>query len=432
MTTVRNAGLADRISELGLTRAEVADQVNAAIEQHTGAPGETSERWVDYLLSGAILWPRPRQRNALEQVLSASAVDLGFIPPAGNRRRSRPTLQPAPPVKGDPPMDRRAFLLGAGAGSLTLTLPTVAAGTRLGMSDVQALRAPLVTLRNVDHSRGGTSLAPPAAAVAQRIEHAIAHGHTSSRVQRALYGLTGEYLADAGWYAIDAGDLIAAGRYLDHSLRVAIIAQNPLLQAQIWNFLAWIADLQSNPTEMMAIAQAALTSTAARQNPKVTALWHGWVAQGHAFAGHTRLTDRSLERAHTALDRATPDTPTPPWLEFLDHAEINSQATYSHLTLGNYTVAAATATNALTATPDRFPRNRISRQIMLANAHLGNRDIEQSTAIATAALNQRTSVHSGRLLNRYRALERRYTAWKAVPAAATWIDQFRAHTRVAT
>lgn len=426
MSLVRNAELAAAMAEYGLTRSGLADLVNATTELRTGRPGEASERWVYYLLAGKILWPRPPQRDALEEILGVSALDLGFRPPTTGSRQGEGRLRMLRTPRGGAGVDRRHFLITAGTSALAINLPDLSDRARLGMSDVERLREPLNVLAGLDDRHGGRDLAPAAAAVVSRIETALERCPMSERVQRSLYALAGEYLASAGWYAIDAHDITAASRYLDHALRVASIGRDAMLQAQIWNAMAWRADQAGNHAEVVAIAQTALTSAASRRNPKIAALWHGWVAQGHAWRGHRSLAKRSLGRAHDSLTRTGDTTPTPPWLAFLDHAEIDSQACYSYLLLGDYSSAGTSAYLALRATPPSFTRNAASRTLMLASAYLGQRDVEAAASAAHTALDLAGDLRSGRLQRNYQALHDRFAPWKNdLPAAATWMHRYR-------
>lgn len=217
MTPSRNTALAAAMAEYGLTRAALADAVNAALHR-SGNAGLTSERWVYYLLDGSVLWPTRTHRQALEEVFAVPAERLGFVPPGGTRpvpppARGQATRRLTLGVSSDGTgghndVDRRKFLLlagaGTGAGAFTLALPALHAQTRLGMSDVEAMRAPLRQLVALDARRGGAELAPAAEAAAARIHEALKRCTASDRVRRAGYSLAGEYLAGAGWFAIDA------------------------------------------------------------------------------------------------------------------------------------------------------------------------------------------------------------------------------------
>lgn len=421
-----NMVLAAQIAEAGLTQQELADLINAWIDGNTDKPGEVSDRWVRALLCGRILWPRPPQREALEEVFGASAIDLGFFPPHNVRRRRVPKLRVVRGPKGGA-VNRRRFFVVVGAGAVALTLPDFTRRSRLGMSDVAALRAPLRELLALDDQFGGSTLAPAAAGIAQHIERSLETCEASAQVSRSLYTVAGEYLGAAGWFAIDADDLPAAAGYLDHALRNASISRDGDLQAHIWNGMAWRARQAGSRAECLAIAQTALASTASRRNPKVAAVWHGWIARGHAWRGNRALAARSISHAHAALDRADATAASATWLTFLDHGEIDSQAAFSHLVLGDFAAAEATASAAIAAAPTTHPRNRISRQLMLAHAYLGQREIERAADIADTVLDNTGNLRSGRLARRYHTLHDRMTMWETeVPAAAAWTQRFRA------
>jgi len=421
--------LAAAMDEFGVTRAHLAEMVNAAVAHRTGEPGDASERWVYYLLSGAIRWPRHRHRLAIEDVFGVSILDLGFVPPAGVHRHRR-RLDRERAALGGSAVDRRQFLITAGSAAVAIALPDFTGRVRLGRSDVERLREPLARLVALDDRQGGATLAPVATAMVQQIEAALARCQVADPVRRAMYSLAGEYLASAGWFAIDADDLPAASRYLDHALRASVIGRDAMVQAQIWNAMAWRADQANDHGEVLAIAQSALVSTASRRDPRVAALWHGWSAQGHAWAGYKRLSERSIGRAQEALDRADAGTPTPPWLAFLDHSEIHAQAAGSQLVLGDYAVAQSAASAAVRGTPDRYLRNRVSRQMRLAQAYLGQREVEPAADVASIVLDRAGDLRSGRLARRQRSLFDQFAAWESdVPAAAVWTQRYRAQVQ---
>ena len=80
MAHTRNAALAARIAELGLTEKELSYLLNDAIEQTTGQRGKATNQYIRLLLNGTIQWPWPVNRRALEQVLGRSILELGFVP----------------------------------------------------------------------------------------------------------------------------------------------------------------------------------------------------------------------------------------------------------------------------------------------------------------------------------------------------------------
>jgi hypothetical protein len=428
---VRSAGnleLAARIAELGLTEVEMADALNDAIEDATGRPGRISDRYVRHLLTGRVQWPWPHTRDALEIVCDKPVLDLGFTPRGRSSSRGRHRARTPEAAREGEPVDRREVLGIAGGAVISTVIPGLPGRGRLGMSDVDRLRAPLTELIAIDDRLGGVALTTVASEQAQRILGAVERYELSTRVEGAVYALAGEYLAAAGWFSIDANELDAAGEFLDQALRTASIARDPLLQAQIWNNMAMRARQARAYTEAHAVAKAGLNSTAARRNPKVAALFHARVAHGHAFRGEYGSAERSLGRARSALSRARDDTPTPPWLVFFDEAELDGLSAIAYNTAGQHGRAEDFAQRYPDTLSRTRPRNRAHVLLHLAEARLGNREVEQAAQDAASALDlagqMRDGLRKGRVAGRLSTLRQRFDRWSHVPAARDWVDAY--------
>jgi hypothetical protein len=428
---VRSAGnleLAARIAELGLTEVEMADALNDAIENATGMPGRISDRYVRHLLTGRVRWPWPHTRDALEAVCDMPVLDLGFTPRGRSSSRGRHRVRTLEAAREGEPVDRREVLGIAGGAVISIVIPGLPSRGRLGMSDVDRLRAPLTELIAIDDRLGGVALANVASEQAQRIMGSVERYELSTRVENAAYALAGEYLAAAGWFSIDADELDFAGGFLDQALRTASIARDPLLQAQIWNCMAMRARQAGAYTEAHAVAKAGLNSTAARRNPKVAALFHARLAHGHAFRGEYGSAERSLGRARAALSRARDDTPTPPWLVFFDDAELDGLTAIAYNAVGWHDRAEDFAQRYPDVLSRTRPRNRAHVLLHLAEARLGNHEVEQAAQDATSALDlagqMRDGLRKGPVAGRLGVLRRRFDRWSHVPAARDWIDAY--------
>lgn len=418
----RNARLAARMADLGLTREGLAQDVNrvVAASDHPGLSGVATERWVYRLLSGGTLWPRAHYRAALEQIFDCSVLDLGFVPPHGYRgpRHSRR------PVDAEADMDRRRFLyIATSLGAAAITLPDVATSGRVGMADLERLAAPLEQLIALDQRRGAANLTAAATTVAAVVEETLDRATMSDRVRRCAYALQGEYLTSAGWFALDADDMVASGRYLDRALTVAAMARDPLLQAHNWNLLAYRASEAGKWGEILPIAQAGMAGTGARREPRVAAIMHGWAAEGYAAQGLQGYSSRAVGRAHDALDKIT-QPPVAPWLGYVDHAEIDAFGSNAARSLGRYETADELARRAIAGAPAAHGRNRASRELMLAQARLGLREVEAAVDAASFPLSQMPTMRSGRLRRRMHALRGEFGQWGEVPAARDWVAQF--------
>jgi len=426
-----NRELAARISELGLTTVELAAALNDAIEDITGQPGRATDRYVRLLVAGRIRWPWPAQRQALEMALGLPAAQLGFTPRAAHSEADILLAAPATrrlTVRGGDDVDRRELLAAPSGEPLAVTIPALPRHGRLGISDIDRQRRTLTQLIGIDDQLGGVALAGIAARQAHRLLGALDRYEKSDQIERAVYLLAGEYLAAAGWFAVDADELDAAGRYLDQALRAASIARDVMLQAQIANTMAMRARCAGDFAEAHCVAKAALASTAARRNPRVAALFHARVAHGHAVRGETGRTARSLGRAADALARVAPETPIPDWLRFMDTAQFAALAAIAYNLLRQYDKAEAAALEDLRLMPSGYLRNRAHGMLHLVEARLGQGEVEQAGCDAGRALDMASQVRGGarygRLGARLQELRTAFSYWPDVPAARAWLDAY--------
>jgi hypothetical protein len=457
MAHTRNAPLAARIAELGLTEREVSDLLNDAIERATGQRGRSTDRYVRLLLDGTIRWPWPVNRRALEQVLDLPILELGFVPrgrssvvaphrPKGRtasarlaaRRRPASASPPAdPPGPVDARIDHaaqeaimeRREVLGIAAGATaSIVVPALPERGRIGMTDVTRLRAPLAELVAIDQRLGGVAMAPVCIRQAERVLDAIRRLDTSDRVERALYGLVGEYLAAAGWACVDALDLADGSRILDRAMHAANTAQDPMVQAKVTNLLVMRAREAGDHGYALAMSKSGVICTASRTNPRVNALFHARTAHGHAYRGELGMAQRALGRARDALANVTPDTPTPPWLHFFDSAELAALAALTYHRLGRYREASQQGEVATAEVLPGYVRNQTLYTLALADSLLAEREVEQAAARATAGLELagqlRDGLHRGRVGRRLHQLRGRFAQWPDVPDARAWVAAY--------
>ncbi len=438
MAHTRNAPLAARIAELGLTEHEVSDLLNDAIQRATGQRGRSTDRYVRLLLDGTIRWPWPVNRRALEQVLDLPILELGFVP----RGRSsviaphRPKARTAPARPGtatdhaaqEATMERREVLGIAAGATVSIVVPALPERGRIGMSDVARLRAPLAELVAIDQRLGGVAMAPVCTRQAERVLDAIRRLEASDRVERALYGLVGEYLAAAGWACVDALELAEASRILDRATHAANTAQDPMVQAKVTNLVVMRAREAGDHGYALAMSKSGVICTASRANPRVNALFHARSAHGHAYRGELGMAQRALGRARDALASVTPDTPTPPWLRFFDSAELAALAALTYHRLGRYREASQQGEVATAEVLPGYVRNQTLYTLGLADSLLSEREVEQAAARATAGLELagqlREGLHRGRVGRRLHQLRGRFAQWPDVPEAAEWVAAY--------
>jgi tetratricopeptide (TPR) repeat protein len=336
------------------------------------------------------------------------------------------------PTKGRSPVQRRRLIGVAGSLAAGVATPTDSGPPergRLGMSDVNRLRQPITQLIAIDGQQGGNGLPLIASQHAQRLLEAMENLVVSSRVENAAYTLAGEYLALAGWFAIDSEDLLSATKYLDQALRIASISGDQMLQAQIWNYMVMRARQAGAHNEAYAVARTGLRSGIARRNPKIAALFHARVANAHAVRGERALSARSLARANEALSRSenTSAATTPAWLAFVTESELAGLSAIAYNDLGCHHQAEEVARHALSQVAQPATRNRIHEILHIVDARLGLADAKQAAAEATQALEiaaqLRDGLKRGRIAGRLSQI-RQKLATSPQQDALTWVEQY--------
>jgi transcriptional regulator with XRE-family HTH domain len=363
-----NLILQGRMQELGLTQDELAGQLNKALLEITGRPGEISSRTIRNLLSGRHRRPIGRTCAALERVFGCRVEELGF---------SAPRSMQGPP---EDPVRRRNFIAST-TGTAAAALPIVKQRRSVGMSDVSRVAANMNRLVEADDHQGGHAGLAAAALRGRADVLALQQRNASERVRRALYALAAEYTTIAAWSCIDLRDLDRAQNYLHESTAFAGLSQDPSTSMRVWVNMAMLAYQRRNWPEHLAAAQAAEASSAAHRDPFFGSMGGVRVALAHATLGDTRAAQRSLGAAQTTLRKAG-EVDHPRWTAFYGAAELDHLAAIILNHSGLHASAEAMAHQALARIPDTFRRNRALATCQLALAQLRQGEPEQATKTA--------------------------------------------------
>jgi tetratricopeptide (TPR) repeat protein/transcriptional regulator with XRE-family HTH domain len=359
------------MDQLGFTQEELADQLNAALHEITGRPGEISSRTVRNLLNGSSRRPIGRTCAALERVFGCPVADLGF---------SAPSSMQHPP---EDPVRRRNFVLST-TGTAVAAVSGVGMQRRsVGMTDVARVSAGMNLLVEADDRHGGhTSLATAALEGRAKVLE-LQQRNASERVRRALYALAAEFTTIAAWSCIDLRDLDAAQRHLHESATFAGLSQDPPTGMRVWINMAMLAYQRQNWPEQLAAAQAATASQAARKDPFFGSLGRVRLALAHSSLGESRAAKMALGTAQETLGKAVEDE-RPRWTAFYGPAELNHLAAIILNHNGQSAEAEAMAHRALAQIPGEFRRNRALATCQLALAQLRQGEPEQAANTAAS------------------------------------------------
>ncbi|MFI9191135.1 hypothetical protein ACIG0A_17835 [Streptomyces californicus] len=399
MDTRTNAILTVLLREYDFTHRSLADEVNRVSARIFGRPGAATDRDVRRWVSGALRWPHARYLLPLTEIFGRPPEALGFVP----RGSSRP---PSPPVPSRPgqeePVKRRAFLTASTAASLALVL-------RLEETPVRGRLTTTIGRLDAHFTAiGGGALVAVATAYLAWLRDTADGCTYGPRVEQGLYSAISGLCSSAGWAAYDAGDEAASRLHHANALQSGILAKDGRAQARAWSDLSLQSRAEGHHREALSINRAALQSRQARHNPRIAALLHSRLAIGHARLGDRRACARSLLAAQSAHDRFDTTAPPPPWLRFLDAAEISGLAAIAHRATGQLPDAEIATAQALNLLGPTLHRNRAYYRVQLAELQLAQGDTARARATATGI--DTAAVSSPRIAQRLTAIHHQLTA----------------------
>jgi tetratricopeptide (TPR) repeat protein len=405
-----NEKLAGRMKELGFKQAELARQVNAAIEDLTGKPGNVLDSDVRRWLRGKTKWPQDRIRLALERVLCASAEDLGFVP----RKKEAD------------PVHRRTFLNAASGSALALGTSSTSDHGRLGISDVRRFHRQYVAiLRADDAGRGSKRVENLAVELATRIESALATSTASTRVRDMLHRLAAEAVSSAAFASLDASAPQRARGHLDRALTFAGLSRDSEATFHVWNHMFLASSMRENHPEAVAGAEVMKRSSIARRDSLYASLGHVRNANGLArMPARQSEALRALNDAERAFARAT-EQQRPEWISFYDRSEFDAQSAFIWSALGDHGRAEYCLHRTLAAIPDDMVRNRALYTAHLSLAQARQEDLELACATGRRAyMMLPSSSGSRRTINTLAATRKLLVASGSnAPEVVEWLEE---------
>lgn len=221
---------------------------------------------------------------------------------------------------------RRDFLTGSTVAASALVEPSrdwlitgadaqVArqAGARVGVSDVEAVRAMTKALTRLDHRFGAGHVRPVVVHYLNSVVSGLLSGSYREPVGRQLFAAAARLTELAGYMAVDTGHPGLAQRYYIQALRLAQAAGDRAYGGYVLAAsMSHLAAQLGNPREIAQLARAAQEGARGQVTPRAEAMFHAAEARGHALLGDARVCEEAMGRAIGALDRADPDSGTIP------------------------------------------------------------------------------------------------------------------------
>ncbi|MEV0261656.1 transcriptional regulator [Streptomyces sp. NPDC050617] len=308
---------------------------------------------------------------------------------------------------------RRDFLSGSSVAASALVEPSRdwlitgadtqvsrTVGARVGASDVQAVRATTDALVELDHRYGSGHVRPVVVHYLNSVVSGLLGGSYREAVGRELFAAVARLTELAGYMAVDTGQPGLAQRYYIQALRLSQAADDRgyggyVLAASMSHLAASLG----NPREIAQLARAAQEGTRGHVPPRAEAMFLAAEARGHALLGDARACQAVAGRAVTALEKADGEGESgdePVWIRHFDQAYLADELAHCHRDLGQAEPAKRRAEEALSGHPEGRVRRRAIGLLLLATAHVQQREVEEACHAGTRAVELLGSLRSNR------------------------------------
>lgn len=295
------------------------------------------------------------------------------------------------------------------------------AGTgRIGMSDVNAVRATLDMFATLDNEHGGGRARDSAMQfLVDRVEPML-NGSFTDKTGQALYAVACEFTLLVAWMAYDIGDHARARAGFAHALALAEAANDRSLGASVLSAMSHQTNQYGNPRQALVLARAALDGSPTDASPTLHAQFSAMAARAAARIGDRVACERALSAAESALGRTDPNVPA--WIAYFDECEFADEVAHCFRDLKMFGRAVESAQACLRYPEQGSPRSRVFSRVVLAEALFGAGEVEQAAEISSAVLPLAASMTSQRTASYLAALRSRAEPFALVPAVGEFLN----------
>ncbi len=294
----------------------------------------------------------------------------------------------------------------------------------LGVEQLGLFEAAIEVLEQRDATSGGGAALDVALTLHDRVTGWLQR--VTPDLSKSVQVLYCELGALIGWLAYDAGKPALAKQYVNETLVGARFTEALNADLRAMNSLCLLLSDKGRPYEALQCADQAKRVATGRTTARTQALLHVRSARTYAKLGDAKAFRLEFGLAEAHLHQAEEaGSNDPPWVRFLDDAELAAVVGGSYLLLGQPGPAAEAYRTAVEASAPTDFRNGVSRTLWLAEALLRQGDVSLASTTALATITDARGLASARVIRRLHRLRRTiegYTA--AVPAAADFADAY--------
>ncbi|MGK8520444.1 XRE family transcriptional regulator [Nocardia asteroides] len=382
-----------------MSRAELAEVVNAYIWRRHGQRRELDARTIARYERGIVRWPNELYREAFRAILHATDGELGFVP---NRRRREASAMPDGTLAINllSPFDPNigpAHYFGPSTDHKAIS--------RIGTTEVIDIQTATRAIASVENMRGGGSISLVAGRQLGRFAPLL-DGKASPGTRRALLEAIGNFASVAGYAAFDIGDHTTAERRFRLALWCADAAESWELRASALADLARKTAYIGNADgglSLIELAQVRSDRLSATTRAMLSALRAQYLAAigrpDEALSEVVRADEHFAER-HPATDA--------PWLCFYDEAEHLGSTGKALIPIAQarhrIELAAPRIRRAVDLQAAKYVRSRTFSLIRLATLTMRIGDPKEAAALGIRAATQASRLDSHRIHNELQRL----------------------------
>ncbi|MEU3971886.1 transcriptional regulator [Streptomyces bacillaris] len=282
------------------------------------------------------------------------------------------------------------------------------AGGRIGMTDVENIRAVTSTFRDLDNRHGG---ALSRKAVIGQLDEAVGmlSGNYTAETGRALFSAVADLGSVAGWMSFDAGRHTAAQRIFVTALRAASQGEDKALGAHLLQCMARQMSHLGHYEDALDLVELAQYGARRRLSPASMSMLASLEARFHAILGNLDASERAAGQAQDAFTRITPGE-EPQHLAFFDEPELCATLGIAHQIAAKASTGAHRARRAEKSTtlikqalahrPEHRVRSKAFDHLGLARTHLAVGEVDGAHEETCRALGLFGTISSRRVADR--------------------------------
>ncbi|MEJ3652048.1 XRE family transcriptional regulator [Actinomycetes bacterium KLBMP 9759] len=298
--------------------------------------------------------------------------------------------------------------------------------SRIGLSDVERLRAMRVVFDGLDGAYGGDHARDSLIQYLRGELPKLLRAEARGEVRRALFVAGAEMTQLAAWMSYDSGRHGLAQRYFIQALGLADAGGDKSLAAAILDAMSHQASFLGRYREAANMARAARLGTQAMDVPLQTAHFFAIEARALARTGDVADCDRAMAGAVEHFERVV-DGEGPAWFGYFDASELAAELAHCNRDIGRPDLAIAHASDCLGAAPEEAIRSNFFVAMVLAGAHVDRGDIEEGCRVATEALAAGDALRSARCRTYVDEFKQRLARNRSNPIVRTFAAQVREH-----